>query len=79
MPNAGLDTIVTEKKIIGKKKSKIFGANMVCISICPKLSSILLPLNIMDFLLIHDQKDLSQYRLAGNLNLIVKIRRKLTL
>ena len=29
-----------------QKKIKIFGGNMVCISICPKLSSILLPLQI---------------------------------
>ena len=35
--------ISIEKKIICKKNSKIFGANMVCISICHKLSSILLP------------------------------------
>ena len=36
--------ISIKKKIIcNKKKSKIFGANMVCISICRKLSSILLP------------------------------------
>ena len=35
--------ISIKKKSICKKKSKIFGANMVCTSICPKLSSILLP------------------------------------